>query len=120
MEGLLKAQVSEGDIAKIAREYLNRWNELAPFLGLTEGQETEVQNSSSDYGDQKRAALLKWRAVKGRAATYAAFIAAANEAGLANLADNVRDLLRSRLQQPALQPSRQQRIPAPELSEFIN
>ena len=87
----LDAQVSNIHAAKIAGE-LNNWKALTPFLGLSPPQETEIEKSSGDYGEQKRAALLKWKEVKGKEATYRALIAAATEAGNANLADYVRSL----------------------------
>ena len=88
----LDAQVSNIDAAKISRE-LNNWKALTPFLDLTPQQETEIEKSSGDYGEQKRAALLKWKEVKGEKATYRALIAAATEAVIANLADYVRGLI---------------------------
>ena len=87
----MNAPISNKDVAKIAKEV--NWKDLSPFLDLTPQQETEIERScGADYGEQKRAALLKWRDANGKEATYAALIAAAREAGSANLAEYVRSL----------------------------
>ena len=91
---LLNTPVSDKDIATIA-EYLVEWEELSPHLELTRPQEAVIRrNAFKDYGHQKREALRKWREIKGSAATFGAFIAAA-KANM-ELVDNVKAMLRTR------------------------
>ena len=85
------SQVSDLDIAKIARK-INNWKELSPFLGLAPQDETVIERSCKDYLEEKRAALHKWRDMKGKEATYRALIAAAKEAENEKLADDVQTL----------------------------
>ena len=92
---LLDAPVSVTDVATIA-VYLKRWEELSPFLGLTEQHEIEVGQNFKDYSDQKRQALRKWKEVKGDAATYRAFITAATKASNEELVDKVKAMLGTR------------------------
>ena len=67
---LLDSPVSDIDVATIAM-CLKRWEELAPFLGLTEQHEIEIRSDFKDqYNDQKRQALRKWKGIKGDSATY--------------------------------------------------
>ena len=89
---LLDAPVRDLDIAKIA-SYLTNWEALSPYLGLTGPQEEEIRNTYRDYAQQKRQVLRKWKRVKGKAANYRAFIAAASDISDTDLADNVRSLL---------------------------
>ena len=76
--------------------YLTRWEELSPFLELTPQHESEIRHTFRDYGDQKREALRKWKMIKGRAATYRAFIAAATAITNMELVDNVKAMLQIR------------------------
>ena len=97
---LLDAPVSDLDVVTIATK-LTRWEELSAFLGLTHQHETDIRyNFSTDYGDQKRAALRKWRQIKGDAATFRVFIAAATAISNMELVHGVMDMLREKLQQP--------------------
>ena len=84
--------VSHKDIATMA-EYLNKWEELSPALGLTPQHETEICRTFRDYGDQKREALRKWREIKGHAATYRSFTAAATAVSNMELVDNVKAMI---------------------------
>lgn len=86
---MVDARVSEEDLATIAREYLTRWKEISPYLGITAQEEEEICESFRSYGDQKREALKLWKRKKGKEATYGAFIAAAKKVGNADLADEV-------------------------------
>lgn len=98
---LLDAPVSDLDIATIAANYLTKWEDLSPFLDLTPQHETNIKNTYGDYSVQKRQILLKWREIKGNAASYRALITAATTASNMELVDNVKAMLRARLQQPA-------------------
>lgn len=93
---LLDTRVSDVDVATIAKKYLTRWEELSPFLGLTQQHEIEVRTDFKGYSEQKRQALLKWRMIKGKEATYRAFIFAATSVSNKELVDNVKDMLQTR------------------------
>ena len=58
---LLDTPVSYTDIARIANDFLDNWEDFSPHLGLTPQQETEIRNTFKDYGAQKREALHKWK-----------------------------------------------------------
>ena len=88
--------ISRKSLAVIARDHLNDWKKLGPFLDLFRQQETAIANSSPDYGLQKRECLEVWKENKGKEATYHALISAAEEAEDKELADKIRDLLREK------------------------
>ena len=90
---LLDTLVSDTDVATIAAKHLKKWEELSPFLGLTELHEIEVRNNFEDYSDQKRQALRKWKEIKGDAATYRAIIDAATAMSNEDLVDKVKAML---------------------------
>ena len=85
--------ISRKTLAVIARDHLNDWKTLGPFLDLSRQQETAIAHSSPDYGLQKRECLEVWQEVKGDGATCRALISAAEEAEDQQLADNIRKLL---------------------------
>ena len=85
--------ISRKTLAVIARDHLNDWMKLGPFLDLSCQQETAIAHSSPDYGLQKRKCLEVWKEVKGDGATYRALISAAEEAEDQQLADNIRNML---------------------------
>ena len=93
---LLDTQVSDEDVATIAARYLTKWEELRPHLGLTHPQEVAIRSTFHDYNDQKREALHKWKELKGKDATYRAFITAATAISNMELVDNVKTMLRTR------------------------
>ena len=93
---LLDTPVSDTDLSKISAEYLRKWENLSPELKLTPQQETEIKETLRDYDEQKREALRKWREIKGNAATYRAFIAAATAISNIQLVDNVKAMLQAR------------------------
>lgn len=93
----LDTPVTNQDIAKIASDYQVNWGELAPHLGLTLQQEQEIRHSFRQYRHQKRELLLKWRETKGIGATYRALITAAENVSNMQLADGLRNLLRTRV-----------------------
>ena len=89
----LDTQISDQDLDRIAREYLTRWEPLAPTLGITELQEIAIKENNRQYDDQRFAALRQWKKNKGKKATYRAFIEAAKYISNQNLADNVSAML---------------------------
>ena len=58
---VLDTPISDQDIAAIARDYLVKWEELTPHLGLTAPQEHNIRRTFQEYDDQKREALLVGR-----------------------------------------------------------
>ena len=95
---LLGTPVTDQDIATIARDYLVRWEELAPHLELTVQQDQSIRKTFQEYEDQKREVLRTWKRNKGNGATYHSFITAAETISNMQLADNVRALLQAWLQ----------------------
>lgn len=93
---LLDTPISDQDLAKIAEKYLEKWEKLSIELGLTKQHETEILKDFMDYSSQKRGALRKWKEIKGDAATYSAFIAAASEISNKELVDNVKRMIREK------------------------
>ena len=81
------------DLASI----LTTWEELAPYLGLTEAEEEAIQvDYQGRYGLQKRQALRKWKAKVGsepNGATYHQLIIALCRAREKEVAQKVKDLL---------------------------
>ena len=73
--------VSHKDVATMA-EYLNKWEELSPALGLTPQHETEIRRTFRGYSDQKQEALRKWREI-------ISFTTAATAVSNMELVDNV-------------------------------
>ena len=93
---LLDRVVSYEEVAVIAQNHLEKWEDLSPFLNLTSVDEQAIQNTNSDYKEQKRALLREWKRQNGCRATYRILIAAAKEAKNKNLADNLEKMLRRR------------------------
>ena len=86
-------EVSDGDLAIIARDHLTDWKSLRPFLGLSPSQEAEIlQSNRTDYEKQKFKCLSMWKEMKGNEATYCALIRAAESAKAQGLADGVRSI----------------------------
>ena len=86
--------VSDRDVATIARDHLIDWESLSPYLGFSRPQKEGIRKSyPGDYGKQKRECLEVWKEMKGKEATYGAFITAAEEAKNQQLADGVKAML---------------------------
>ena len=87
----LDEEVSDRDLAIIARDHVNDWKSLRPFLELSRPKEKEiVQSYSTDYGKQKQECLEVWKEMKGKEATYSVLIRAAEDAKSQSLADGVK------------------------------
>lgn len=85
--------VTDIHLAQIAGE-LKNWEEVAPYLGLSEAQEEEIRYDFRDrYGLQKREALRKWRQMKGSQATYEQLIVALCSGQNVDLAAKIRGIL---------------------------
>ena len=50
--------------------FIIKWESIAPFLGLTEAEEAEIKEDSSEARIRKIRMLRKWRNKKGEKATY--------------------------------------------------
>jgi hypothetical protein len=94
-QGALKLDdvISRKSLVKIARDSLNKWEKLAPFLDLSRQQETMIAKSFPDYGKQKQECLEEWKEMKGKEATYCALISAAEEAEDKELAHSVHSMV---------------------------
>ena len=75
----LDSPVTDIHIAELASE-LKNWEDLAPYLGLTEAEQQEIRmDYQGRYGLQKREALRKWKSKLGsgpNGATYRQLITA--------------------------------------------
>ena len=91
--GRLDGEISDEHIEKIAREYLAEWKSLRPHLGLSRPQEIEIEESSKNYGAQKRAFLYMWKEQEGSGATYRALIAVAEKIKNRQLAERVKGMV---------------------------
>ncbi len=49
---------------------LDRWELLAPFIGLSEGDCTAIKENNSSYELQRLAMISKWKKMYGSEATY--------------------------------------------------
>ena len=92
----LDSPISDIHIADLAF-MLTTWEELAPYLGLTEAEEEEIQvDYQGRYGLQKRQALRKWKSKFGRSpkgATYRQLIIALCHARQKEIVEKVKELL---------------------------
>ena len=90
--GPLDTPVSDIHIAKIAQDFIRKWEELAPYLRLLPAREYEIKKVGA-YDDQKREALRMWKRKNGRKATYRALIVIAEQVSDAELAENIEALV---------------------------
>ena len=92
----LDSPITDLHIADLAF-MLTTWEELAPYLGLTPGEEEAIQvDYQGRYGLQKRQALRKWKSKVGRGpkgATYRQLIIVLCRARDKEMADKVREIL---------------------------
>ena len=102
--GPLDSPVSDIHIAKIAKDFIRNWEELAPHLRLLPAREYEIKKDGR-YGDQKREALRMWKEQNGSKATYRALIIVAEQVSNVELAENIEALV-------APQPPRKEDSPA--------
>ena len=100
--GALDSTVSDIHIAKIAKDFIRNWEELAPYLRLLPAREYEIKKDGR-YGDQKREALRMWKERNGRKATYRALIVVAEQVSNVELAENIEALVAP---EPALREDR--------------
>ena len=92
----LDSPITDIHIADLAF-MLTTWEELAPYLGLTEAEEEAIQvDYQGRYGLQKRQALRKWQSKLGsgpNGATYRQLIIALCRASEKKMAEKVKELL---------------------------
>ena len=88
----LDSPITDLHIAELASD-LKSWEELVPYLHLTEAEEEEIRmNYQNRYGLQKREALRKWKQELGKRATYRALIAALCLVHQGEMAEKVKQL----------------------------
>ena len=84
---------SSGHIAKIS-EHIENWEELAPYFGLTEAEEQEIQaNNIHQYKVQRRKMVWKWVRKQGSKATYGKLKKVFEEVDESSLVSRVDELL---------------------------
>ena len=88
--------VTDKDVAIITGEYLIDWESLVPHLGLIRTDQVDIRRTYTNHGMQKTECLQKWKQRMGDEATYGALITAATEARDQQLADRVKNMIRSR------------------------
>ena len=89
----MENEAKEDHLEVIARECSFDWMALRPHLGLSSAQEQDINRSESQYGEQRRVCLYKWKEVKGTSATYRALVEAANRISNRMLADKVKEVM---------------------------
>ena len=90
--GSLDSPVSDIHFAKIAKDFIRNWEELAPYLRLLPAHEYEIKKDGR-YGDQKREALRLWKEKNGKKATYRALIVVAKQVSNVELAEKIEALV---------------------------
>ena len=86
---LLDTEVSDYHIAEIADD-LVEWELIAPYLGLTQGEQKEIlENNTSCYKLQKLQALRVWRWKSGDKATYRNLSSICRSQGFISLAERI-------------------------------
>ena len=82
------------DLARLAMHIVS-WEELAPFLGLTEVEEEEIKTDNPKYAAQKVAALRQWKVKNQDAATYRQLVRVFSGLGEMELVEKVREIVLS-------------------------
>ena len=91
----LNQECSDQHFAKISSSIVN-WREIAPFLGLTEAEETIIRDSTPhSIPTQKMAMLRKWKQKLGTKATYKSLCQAFEDCEKGNLVELVKQLAAS-------------------------
>ena len=92
---LLDTTVSDIHLADVVSHF-HEWEELAPYLDLTETDEEDIKTKYSDRpGLMRREALRTWKHKNGSKATYRKLIVVFCSQGRADVAEKVRDLAQS-------------------------
>lgn len=73
--------------------YLHIWRELAPFLGLSEVDVSDVERDYGSEAERRVGILRKWKAGNGRRATYEDLVKGLLSVGRVDYAENVCSLL---------------------------
>ncbi len=76
VEGL----VSDLHLAEIAKTVVE-WEDLAPYLHLTEAEVVEIRKDNNGYRQQKVCCLRRWKESYGDRATYQCLMKAAQDSG---------------------------------------
>ena len=89
---LLDTTVSDIHLADVVPHF-HEWEELAPYLDLTETDEEDIKTKYSNRpGLMRREALRIWKHKNGSKATYRKLIVVFCSQGRADVAEKVRDL----------------------------
>lgn len=69
MDSLLDRRCSDVDILEVSR-LMTDWKKLAPYFNVCQPQVKEIEDDcKTDYAEQKRELLYKWRQMNGDEAT---------------------------------------------------
>ena len=93
-EEYLDEKVADRDVDKLAR-FMVKWEKMRVYLGLDYPKQKEIE-MAGDYAKQKLECVEEWRQKAGDKSTYRAFIEAAREAEINDLADRVEAMLLER------------------------
>lgn len=89
----LKQPPSERHLLKISQE-IAQWQDIAPYLDLTEADEEEIVGSHPRSVKAQRLAMLrKWKQKHGANATYEELVEAFKSCGRKDLVDKISELL---------------------------
>ena len=92
--------ISDYHIAEMARD-LKDWGEIAPSIGLSEGERKEIKKDFQEqYNRQKRQALHVWYDKCGDHATYRVLLSIFRSQGLTELAELVEKMAYTKKQSP--------------------
>ena len=89
---VLNSTWRDADLARLALHIVS-WEELAPFLGLTEAEEEEIKRDHPKYSVQKLAALRRWKAKSQDSATYRQVVRVFHGLGKIELVEKVREIM---------------------------
>ena len=80
-------------LLEIAAEIVDRWEELALYVGLTEADVSAIKHNYDKYEQQKSGFLFLWRRRFADEATYQRLVEAATALGRAQLANTIRRII---------------------------
>ena len=78
------------DLTKISK-FVSRWETIAPFFGITPGEEVEITRNFAQYELQKLWMLRTWRNKNGNDATYQKLFDIFTESDQIAVAHRIRD-----------------------------
>lgn len=86
-------KISDRDIDEISRYYCSKWRSLPSHLEMKSIDASDVAHGPGDEQEKRRTFLLKWKDMKGSAATYKQLISALLEIHCRDEAEGVCKLI---------------------------